>query len=296
MADVVAHTGLSVDEIVAIHSRAALPGVRARQPPGLLLPRRHGPAHRDAAAQGAGAQDPGRRGLDRRRADRRVGLGRAERLEHDRHDIDDASSTRRAIRRRCCSPATASLPRRRGDPMIEILSQSALATVQDLGRFGALRWGVGTAGAMDRLALACGNLLLGNDEGAAAIEVQVFPFEARFDGGARVRVDRRRLRGDARRRPLLPWWSVQRASRRGAPPRAAAERPLAGRPRLPLRGRRHRRARRPRLAQHAAARRVRRARRPGAAAGRQAACRHGPPAHAARRSESASCRPASHCR
>ena len=37
--------------------------------------------------------------------------------------------------------------------MIEILSQSALATVQDLGRFGALRWGVGTAGAMDRMAL-----------------------------------------------------------------------------------------------------------------------------------------------
>ena len=67
------------------------------------------------------------------------------------------------------------LPGRRGDPMIEILSQSALATVQDLGRFGALRWGVGTAGAMDRMALACGNLLLGNDEGAAAIEVPGLP-------------------------------------------------------------------------------------------------------------------------
>ena len=37
--------------------------------------------------------------------------------------------------------------------MIEILSDSALATVQDLGRQGALRWGVGTAGAMDPLAL-----------------------------------------------------------------------------------------------------------------------------------------------
>ena len=53
--------------------------------------------------------------------------------------------------------------------MIEILSATALATVQDLGRAGALRWGVGTSGAMDPLALAAGNILLGNDEGAAAV-------------------------------------------------------------------------------------------------------------------------------
>lgn len=65
--------------------------------------------------------------------------------------------------------------------MIEVLSQSALASVQDLGRFGAFRWGVGTAGAMDRLALACGNILLGNDDNAAGIEAQVFPFEIRFE-------------------------------------------------------------------------------------------------------------------
>ena len=55
--------------------------------------------------------------------------------------------------------------------MIELLSTSALATVQDLGREGALRWGVGTAGAMDPLALAAGNILLGNADDAAAIEV-----------------------------------------------------------------------------------------------------------------------------
>jgi biotin-dependent carboxylase-like uncharacterized protein len=91
--------------------------------------------------------------------------------------------------------------------VIEILSASALATVQDLGRPGALRWGVGTSGAMDPLALAAGNLLLGNDEGAAAIEVPVFPFQVRFtadcafavtgaDGAARLDDE-----------PLLPWWT-----------------------------------------------------------------------------------------
>ncbi|HSV36785.1 MAG TPA: allophanate hydrolase, partial [Ramlibacter sp.] len=51
--------------------------------------------------------------------------------------------------------------------MIEVLSAGALATVQDLGRTGALRWGVGSSGAMDPLALVAGNLLLGNEEDAA---------------------------------------------------------------------------------------------------------------------------------
>jgi 5-oxoprolinase (ATP-hydrolysing) subunit C len=64
--------------------------------------------------------------------------------------------------------------------MIEVLSAGALTTVQDRGRYGCLRWGVGTAGAMDGVALAVGNILLGNDEGCAAIEVQVFPFRVRF--------------------------------------------------------------------------------------------------------------------
>jgi 5-oxoprolinase (ATP-hydrolysing) subunit C len=65
--------------------------------------------------------------------------------------------------------------------MIEIVTDTALATVQDLGRSGGLGWGVGTAGAMDDLALQAGNILLGNPPGAAAIEVQVFPFAVRFD-------------------------------------------------------------------------------------------------------------------
>ena len=35
--------------------------------------------------------------------------------------------------------------------MIEVLSTTALATVQDFGRFGSLGYGVGTSGAMDHL-------------------------------------------------------------------------------------------------------------------------------------------------
>ncbi|WP_347556909.1 biotin-dependent carboxyltransferase family protein [Robbsia sp. KACC 23696] len=65
--------------------------------------------------------------------------------------------------------------------MIEILSNVALATVQDLGRSGYLAVGVGHSGAMDRIALRVANIMLGNDEDAAAIEIPLFPFRVRFD-------------------------------------------------------------------------------------------------------------------
>lgn len=91
--------------------------------------------------------------------------------------------------------------------MIEILSASALATVQDLGRLGALRWGVGTSGAMDPLALAAGNLLLGNDSGAAAIEVPVFPFQVRFIEGGPFALTGADCAARVDDVPLLPWWT-----------------------------------------------------------------------------------------
>ncbi len=94
--------------------------------------------------------------------------------------------------------------------MIEVISSVALNTVQDLGRRGLLHVGIGTAGAMDGPAMRVANLLVGNDEGAAVIEVQTFPFELRFIAATRVAVTgawsaKARLGG----RPLLPWWGRQ---------------------------------------------------------------------------------------
>lgn len=64
--------------------------------------------------------------------------------------------------------------------MIEVLSNGALNAVQDAGRLAPLSLGVSRSGAMDGPALAMANLLLGNDEGAAAIEISLFPFRLRF--------------------------------------------------------------------------------------------------------------------
>ena len=93
--------------------------------------------------------------------------------------------------------------------MIEVLSSAALATVQDLGRTGSLRWGVGTSGAMDNLALAAGNLLLGNALGAAAIEIPVFPFKVRFGEDCAFALTGADCAARLDGQPLLPWWVHQ---------------------------------------------------------------------------------------
>lgn len=65
--------------------------------------------------------------------------------------------------------------------MIEIIETGPFNTVQDLGRPGYRDIGVSASGAMDPLAVRIGNSVLGNDEGAAVLEIQTFPFCLRFD-------------------------------------------------------------------------------------------------------------------
>ena len=51
---------------------------------------------------------------------------------------------------------------------LEILNPGLSTTVQDLGRPGYFHLGIPNRRRMDRLALRAANLLVGNDEGAAA--------------------------------------------------------------------------------------------------------------------------------
>lgn len=62
---------------------------------------------------------------------------------------------------------------------LEILSPGPLTTVQDLGRFGYGRFGVPRSGALDTFALRIGNLLVGNHEGEAGLEITLPGFKAR---------------------------------------------------------------------------------------------------------------------
>lgn len=92
--------------------------------------------------------------------------------------------------------------------MIEILATGPLCSVQDTGRKGFRSLGVSVAGAMDQLALRIGNILVGNEQGAAAIEITVFPFKARFAATARIAVTGADCRATVGGKALLPWWSI----------------------------------------------------------------------------------------
>jgi antagonist of KipI len=54
---------------------------------------------------------------------------------------------------------------------LEIVSPGPLTTIQDLGRFGFGRYGVPPSGALDAFSLRVGNLLVGNQEGEACLEI-----------------------------------------------------------------------------------------------------------------------------
>ena len=55
--------------------------------------------------------------------------------------------------------------------VIEVQEGGLFTTVQDLGRYGYQRYGVPVAGAVDPFALRVGNVLAGNEEGAAGLEI-----------------------------------------------------------------------------------------------------------------------------
>jgi len=64
--------------------------------------------------------------------------------------------------------------------MIEVIKPGLFTTIQDQGRRGYQADGVGISGAMDSLALAAGNLLVGTPEGAAGLEMTILGPTLRF--------------------------------------------------------------------------------------------------------------------
>jgi biotin-dependent carboxylase-like uncharacterized protein len=69
---------------------------------------------------------------------------------------------------------------------IHLLEPGFQTTVQDLGRFGYAHLGVSASGAADALALRAGNLLVGNAENAAALEMTLTGATLAFEAAAIV--------------------------------------------------------------------------------------------------------------
>ena len=69
---------------------------------------------------------------------------------------------------------------------IRVVAPGMQTTVQDLGRFGYAHHGVSASGAADALALRAGNLLVGNAENAAAVEMTLAGASFEFESAAVV--------------------------------------------------------------------------------------------------------------
>jgi biotin-dependent carboxylase-like uncharacterized protein len=97
--------------------------------------------------------------------------------------------------------------------VIEVVSTPPLNTVQDLGRFGSRHWGVSTSGVMDPVAFVVGNVLLGNPDNAAGIEIQLFPFVVRFLADTSFAITGADTQASLDEQELPAWWSA--TARRG---------------------------------------------------------------------------------
>jgi antagonist of KipI len=71
---------------------------------------------------------------------------------------------------------------------IEVIKPGLLSTVQDLGRKPYQVFGVSACGAMDPLSLRLANILVGNEEGAAALEITLIGPKIKFSSDGLIAV------------------------------------------------------------------------------------------------------------
>ena len=92
--------------------------------------------------------------------------------------------------------------------MIEISKPGIHSSVQDPGRTGFRKYGIGLSGAMDPFALTVANLLLGNAPGAAAVECALGGIEIRFLCDTRFSLAGPDMAARLDDVPLPPWWAA----------------------------------------------------------------------------------------
>lgn len=113
---------------------------------------------------------------------------------------------------------------------LSVLHPGLLTTVQDLGRPGYQQDGVPVSGAMDALALRVANLLVGNADGAAGLEITLRGPRLRFDAGALLALTGADLSSTLNGRPLQlnrPTWAPAGAELAFGAPRAGCRAYLA---------------------------------------------------------------------
>ncbi len=124
-------------------------------------------------------------------------------------------------------------------PVILVESPGVQTTVQDLGRPGYGLLGVSASGAADPVALRCGNLLVGNPPGAAALEMTLVGGRYCFEQSFSAALTGAALQASLDGNPIQPWTTFEiaagaRLEVAAAPSGARAYLCLAGGIQVPL--------------------------------------------------------------
>jgi KipI family sensor histidine kinase inhibitor len=92
-------------------------------------------------------------------------------------------------------------------PALDILRAGPLTTVQDRGRVGCQKFGVTVSGAMDEVALRVGNILVGNAQNAAALEISFLGPQIRIRADVVLALTGAEMEVDLDGRPA-PWYQA----------------------------------------------------------------------------------------
>ncbi len=92
---------------------------------------------------------------------------------------------------------------------IRVVRPGTLTSIQDLGRAGYQKFGISVGGAMDPFALRIANLLLGNEEGDAALEITMSGASLLFEEDATIALCGGDLSPQIDERPVPEWRPVR---------------------------------------------------------------------------------------
>ena len=93
-------------------------------------------------------------------------------------------------------------------PTMEIISPGLLSTVQDLGRFGYQKYGIPVCGALDSVSLRIANILVGNRDHLAGLEITAIGPTIRFSADTTIAVIGADLEPALDGIPMPAWESV----------------------------------------------------------------------------------------
>jgi len=88
---------------------------------------------------------------------------------------------------------------------LEVLSPGPMTTVQDLGRYGFGRYGVAPSGAVDSFSLRIANLLVGNPEDDACLEITLMGLKIKARTDLIIAVTGGDLQPHMNEKPLKMW-------------------------------------------------------------------------------------------